>query len=416
MRKGFGLAFVAVMAAGNSLAAGFSLYEASAKTYALGGAVIGKAVDASANFHNAATLTDLTNITVTAGFMTEHPRGRMKVDGGTSTPMDPGPFFLPAFHLALPLPWDFAFGLGAMPEYGLGSAYDNNWPLNNNSLDTTVLSYTINPNLAYKITDKWSVGAGLRFLYFDFDQHSLPSYNNNPRVRLNNHLYGHNAMKSLGWQVGTKYDLLDNFAVGLVYKSRTVTTVEGYTENSLATSTGSAAADRQLGNGLALASGEASTDIELPQSITGGFNWDITETVHLGYMLSWSQWSNLDTLYFDMPTQVKQIHLNWNDTWRTGLGASWDFVRDWSVLGSYVFENDCSKDQDSTMLPAANRHMLSCGLAWNCWRGLEIALTYGMILMDGIGTHATAADGHLAYYEAYRGISHAAGFTITYRF
>jgi len=403
----------ALAVAGNAYAAGFSLYEASAKTYALGGAVIGKAVDASANFHNPATLTDLTNITVTAGFMTEHPRARMKVDGGGSTPMDPGAFFLPSFQLAVPLPWDFSFGLGAMPEYGLGTAYDNNWALNNNSLDTTVLSYTINPNLAYKITDRWSVAAGLRFLYFDFDQHSMPSVRNAAGYRLNNHLYGHNAMKDLGWQAGTKYDLFDNFSLGLVYKSRTVTTVEGYTENTAGTP--------GLENIAAATSGEATTDLELPQSITGGFNWDITRTVHLGGMLSWSQWSNLDTLYFNMPNGTggrydKQIHLNWNDTWRTGLGASWDFIKDWSVLGSYVFENDCSKDQDSTMLPASNRHMLSCGLAWNCWGGLEIALTYGMILMDGLGTHATAADGHLAYYEAYRGLSHAAGLSLTYRF
>jgi len=417
IKKEFVVILSSIVLCGNAFCAGFSLYEASAKTYALGGAVIGKAVDASANFHNPATLTDLTNITVTLGFMTEHPRARMKVDGGTSTPMDPGVFLLPSFQLAVPLPWDFTFGLGVMPEYGLGSAYDNNWPLNNNSLDTTVMSFTVNPNLAYKITDKWSIGAGLRFLYFDFDQHSMPAPSTLfPNARYANHLYGHNAMRNLGWQVGTKYDIFDNFSVGLIYKSRTVTTVEGYTENQFVSSSGNAYVDKKLAAAVPQTCGEASTDIELPQSITGGFNWDITRTVHFGYMLSWSQWSNLDTLYFDMPTGVKPINLNWKDTWRTGVGASWDFVKDWSVLGSYVFESDCSKNQDSTMLPAANRHMLSCGLAWNCWRGLELALTYGMILMDGVGTHATAADGHLAYYEAYRGISHAAGFTITYRF
>ena len=416
IRKGFLVAFAAVGLASSVFAAGFSLYEASPKTCAMGGAVVGKAMDASANFHNPATLTDLTNITVTLGFMTEHPRGRIKVDGGPSETMDPGYFVLPSFQLVIPLPWGFSFGIGAMPEYGLGTAYADTWSLNNNSIDTTVLSYTVNPNLAYKITDKWSVGAGLRFLYFDFEQHSLPSYNDNPRIRLHNHLHGHNAMRDLGWQVGTKYDLFDNFSLGLVYKSRTVTRVEGETENRLATSTGNAWADQMLSAGLKQASGVASTDIELPQSIIGGFNWDITKTVHLGGVVSWSQWSNLDTLYFEMPTQVKKINLNWKDTWRMGLGASWDFYEGWSVLGSYVFETDCSKNQDSTMLPAANRHLITCGLAWNCWRGLELALTYGVIVMDGIGTHATAPDGHLAYYEAAFGISHAAGFSITYRF
>ncbi len=72
---------------------GFGLYEASTPTYALGGAVIGRAYDASANFHNPATLTDLTNVTVTLGFMTEHPRGRIKTNGEPSEGMDPGIFF-----------------------------------------------------------------------------------------------------------------------------------------------------------------------------------------------------------------------------------------------------------------------------------------------------------------------------------
>jgi len=397
-----------LLVAAGAQGAGFSLYEASAKTHALGGAVVGRAVDASANFHNPATLTDMTNITVSLGFVTVHPRGQIRVDGGGSTPMDPGMFTLPSFQAAVPLPYGFAFGLGFMPEYGLGTAYDNNWPLNNNSLDTTVVSFTLNPNLAYKITDKWSVGAGLRFLYFDFDQNSMPSVKNNPSLRMNNHLYGHNAMRNLGWQVGTKYDLFDNFSLGLVYKSRTVTTVEGYSENTTQIPA--------LKSAAAMSSGEASTDIELPQSIIGGFNWDITKTVHLGGIVSWSQWSNLDTLYFDMPTGVKPIHLNWKDTWRAGIAPSWDFAEHWTAMCSYVYDADCSKNQDSTMLPAANRHMITVGLAWNCWRGLELALSYGMILMDGIGSHATAADGHLAYYEPTFGISHSAGFTITYRF
>ena len=80
MKKEAMFAAVALTGAA-AFASGFGLYEASSRTYAMGGAVIGKAVDASANFHNPATLTDLTNVTVTAGVMTEHPRARIKVDG-----------------------------------------------------------------------------------------------------------------------------------------------------------------------------------------------------------------------------------------------------------------------------------------------------------------------------------------------
>jgi len=396
-----GLAATAAIVSTGAMAAGFGLYEASAPAYALGGAVIGRAFDASANFYNPATLTDLTNLTVTVGAMTEHPRCRIKVDGKASEAMNPGVFWLPHLHVAAPLPWNLTFGLGVMPEYGLGSEYDCHWTLANNSQQTTVMSFTVNPNLAWKWNDL-SIGAGLRFLYFDFEQYAQPNR------FLDNRLKGDNGMGDFGYQVGLKYDVFSNFSVGLVYKSWTVVNVDG--KNSF----DAHAAQLQP---LAYAySGEASTELELPQSVTGGFNWDITPTVHLGGTVAWTQWSSVDVLMFNLPSGVRPVNLNWTDTWRVGVAPSWDFAEDWAAMCSYVYENDCSADQDSTMLPAADRHMLSWGLVWRGWKGLEVGLTYGMIIMDGKPTHATDSSGHLAEYRAYRGISHAAGLTFTYRF
>ena len=393
-------------------ASGFGLYEASAKTYALGGAAIGRAVDASANFYNPATLTDFTNTVVTTGVMTEHPRARMKVRDGKAEAMDPGCFCLPAFHLVQPLPWDFAFGLGVMPEYGLGSAYGHHWSLANNTTDTTVMSATVNPNLAYQITDDWSIGAGLRFLYFDFDQHSRPVVGADPRsgyvYRFRNHLQGDNDMEDFGWQIGTKYDLTEHLSVGLVYKSETKVDVEGTTRNR--------AYDVPMADAAHASSGFAKTELDLPQSITGGFNWDIVDTVHLGGSVAWTQWSSVDVLDFNLNGNHKPIKLRWKDTWRVGIGPSWDFADHWTLMSSYVYETDCSSAQDSTMLPAADRHMISLGLAWNVRTNLEICVVYGMILMGGRSTQATGPDGTLWEYTAHRALSHAAGVSLTYHF
>ena len=174
----------------------------------MGGALVGKAMDASANFNNPATLTDLTNIWVTVGFVTEHPRASLRVakDGrglGKDENIDAGLFWLPHFQMVVPLPWGFTFGLCGDAEYGLGTEYDNDAPTSWSAIDTTVQGYVLNPNLAYKITDKWSIGAGIRWLYFDFEQ------SKNLGV-MKYHLYGNNRCESIGWQVGTKYDILDN--------------------------------------------------------------------------------------------------------------------------------------------------------------------------------------------------------------
>ena len=405
-----------------AFASGFGLYEASAPTYALGGAVVGRAYDATANFYNPATLTDLTNITVTVGFMTEHPRGRMKVnDEAGYTMMNPGSFFLPAFHLAMPLPWDLSFGLGVMPEYGLGSTYDRNWPLSFNSTKTMVQSVTVNPNLSYKVTDRWSLGAGLRFLWFDFEQYSSPiaARLGGTDLRVRNRLKGDNGMEDFGYQVGTKYDVTERLAVGLVYKSETRVRVDGKSENK------SISAPPTLMANPKLHSGPASAILHLPQSITGGFNWDVADDWHLGGAIAWTEWSSLDTLRFSLPGQTKPIRLRWEDTWRLSIAPSWDFAEDWSLLTSYTFETDCCGSQDSTMLPPSTRHMVSLGLVWRVNENLDLGLTYGIILMSGHDSDCTLRYTDLATltersekysYAAHRALSHAAGFTITCRF
>jgi len=385
---------------GTALASGFGLYEMSTKAHALGGAVIGEAVDASANFYNPATLSDLTNITVSAGFVTQHPRARIKVDGAPSTAMNPGLFWLPHFNLAAPLPAGFTFGLGAAPEFGLGSAYDENWELVNSSQETTVQSFTLTPNLSYAITDRWSVGAGLRFLFFEFEQYSQPVPGG-----LYNRLWGDNRMSDFGWQAGTRYRLLDNLSVGLVYRSRIEVNVEGKSETD--GYVGDIPVDRTV---------RAETDLMMPDSITTGFNWDMTKTWHLGGAFMWTQWSTVSVLNFNLGGANTPCKLNWEDTYRVTLAPSWDFAEDWTWMWSYGYETDCTGDQDSTMLPCADRHLLATGLAWRCWEGLELALSYGLIIMDGRSSHATDRSGVLREYTAYRGVSHAVGFTVTYRF
>ena len=409
MRLKIALSVVAALFAGFSVfGSGFALYEPSVVSHAMGGALVGKAMDASANFNNPATLTDLTNIWVSAGFVTEHPRAAMRVakDGrgvGRDENVDAGLFWLPHFQLAVPLPFGFTFGLAGDAEYGLGTEYDDNAPTAWSCTETTVQGYVLNPNLAYRITDKWSIGAGLRWLYFDFEQ-----YKNLGALKY--HLYGNNRCESFGWQVGTKYDILDNLSVGVVYKSPINANVRGETDAS-------PSVPQAAGTARALTDG-ADCGMTLPQSVTAGINWDVVQTWHLGLATSWSEWSEFDTLVFNVKPVRNDVSLDWNDTWRASIGSAWDFYRDWTWMISYTFDMDCalSNDQQSAMLPPAHRNILATGFVWNCWKNLDLAVSYSCIFMDGGSMDMTDTDGSRWHMETVRGFCHAAGFSVTYRF
>ena len=411
--KTAGISLVLFGAVATAYGSGFGLYQPSAISHAMGGALVGKAMDASANFNNPATLTDLTNIQFTVGFVTEHPRGRVETSCNgqpfARSTMDSGMFILPHFQLAIPLPADFTFGFGFEPDYGLGTSYDDLWPMNFSATETKIQSVVLNPNLAYKITEDWSVAAGARFLYFEFEQYSRPKPI--PGATFGNRLRGDNGMKDIGWQVGTKYDVTDTFSVGAVYKSWIQTHVDGKVETCLLEGPGALAP-------VALArNGRAHADITMPQSVAVGCNWDVLPTWHLGAMVSWTQWSEYDTLHFELAGGDSYTKLEWRDTWRGSIGSCWDFAEDWKWLASYTYDMDSTTcDQASVMLPPADRHILGTGFVWNCWGGLELALSYACIFMDGGDMTMTNNLGDRWQLKTCWGFCHAAGFSVTYRF
>lgn len=407
---------------------GFGLYEPSARYHALGGAVVGRAIDASANFANPATLTDLTNFEFTAGFVTEHPRGTVALTRngenlGTHK-LDPGLFWLPHVMIAAPLPADFTFGLGISAEYGLGTEYSDVWPMNWSCTETTVQGLVVNPNLAYRITDDWSIAAGLRWLYFDFEQYKRMELPVGPyRFPMSYHLKGDNNWDGLGWQIGTKYDVLDNLSLGFMYKAKIETTIEGRT-------TGDSRSNPAIGQSF---TGPADADITLPQSITFGLNYDPVQDWHVGLAFSWTEWSEFEQLVFNLPKMTgygasgpvktdrvpSPIPLYWKDTWRGSMGIGWDFAEDWMWMVSYTYDMDCTDaSQQSAMLPPASRHIAATGFSWNVGYGFELTVSYSCIFMNGFDMHMSdSATGTGEWtLKTKHGFCHAGGFSLTYRF
>ena len=461
----FGFAAVAAASiATTAYGAGFALYQGSAAGNTLGGAVMGKAVDASANYYNAATLSDLTGTVVTVGFVTEHPTADTHIDGHHGRKMDPGLFVIPHMYVAQPLGYGFTFGLGFAPEYGLGTHYNQDWEMSWNTRQTTVMGLSLNPNLAYAINDKWSVAAGIRLMYFSFDQYSHPwaAQDGAYYGRMRNHLKGDNGMIDWGWQIATRYKFTDRITGGVQYRSYIDSKIKGHTHTRVksvdytdAEAQARALADAQLANspyaayaglpiyeqiqqqayqqayGVAHSTvdqsvsdaarsntGHASAKIRLPQSVTMGLNWDVTDTVHLGTALTWTEWSSMQRIAFHLPPGVKTTKLHWHDVYRIGFGGSWDFHENFSLLGSYVYDMDpCShrKNDGSTMLPPGDRHIGNIGVGWH-WKQFELTVGYGLVFMAGESMKLTDSLGETHHFKTSNGLSHQVGVTLSYRF
>ena len=362
------LSAATIIAVCSASAAGFGIYEASARGNALGGALVGSTRDASAVYYNPANMTETTNVSFMVSSSFINPFCDVTVDSARQQKMNSGWFVVPTFYMIVPLSEDWRFGLGGYSEYGLGTKYKSDWVLKHDTIETTIMQYTLNPNLSYKITDWWSIGGGIKMSYISFNSKSRP-FSGLGLGGLEGELDGHDY--ALGYNFATDFKVRDDLSFGLVYRSRINHTIKG---------------DFDIPGASTLIGMPdhvpASARLDLPQSITGGINWDVTQKFRLGFAATWTQWNSVHDIHFRMHEYSKTEPLNWRNAWRFGWSGEYDVTDDFAVRLGYVHDRDPSGKYGTTMLPAGDRHIIGTGFGWKLCENLRWDVGYSFIIMQ----------------------------------
>ena len=408
-------AMAAAMTANGAFGAGFGLYEASARGNAMGGGIVGSTKDASANYYNPANITECTNTTFTVGITLINPFCDVLVDGEVQPKMNAGWFPPPHAYVATPITESLFFGFGSYCEYGLGSKYDSNWALKGDTTETTIQQFTFNPNIAYKITDDWAVSFGARMSYLTFENYKtpldIPGYG-----YIRTHLEGDDF--NCGYQLSTQYKVTDALSLGLVYRSRINHRIEG-----------DISADKSgVGVYAAPSDGHADAKLVLPASVVFGANYDFTEKFRGGASLTWTEWSTINHIDFNLTRnmlgQDKSYtqELNWHDAWRVGFGFEYDFTDAFCGRIGYTYDWDPSADgHGTTMLPPGDRHIVGFGVGYKLFGDWRIDLGYNFIMMESETRMLTAMNPMTGAEQSYRfqcdnSYSHLVSASISYSF
>lgn len=409
---------------GAAYSAGFGLYEASARGNALGGTLVGSTKDASAVYYNPANMTEMTNVSVMVGGTMVWLYSDVTVDRRSERNMNPGIFCIPNFYVTTPVWGDLHFGLGTYCENGLGTQYGTDWTLAGDTVETTLMQFTLNPNLAYKITDWWSVAAGLKMSYITFNNKKRPNHGR-PYYDLMSELDGDDV--SMGYNFGTTFRLFESqdfgrLNLGVVYRSQIKHnikgdfdingTVMGFPYQSVP---GAYPADTHS---------DASARLTLPQSLTAGLNWDSpNEKWHAGFATTWTQWSSVDTISFKIPARTPtggrssfDLPLEWDDVWRFSVGLEYDVTSDLSLRCGYVYDMDpSSSERGTTMLPGGHRNIIGLGAGYYIWRSLRLDLGYNLVKMDS-GERDITVNGVSHAFGTRNSYSHMLAASLSYTF
>ena len=376
-------AVVVSLAVTSSFSAGFGIYEASARGNAVGDALVGDTGDATANYYNPANIAFSTNIQFAAGVTFIHPFCDVEVNHVPQNRMDPGWFTVPTAFFTVPLPADFVLGWGNYTEYGLGSHYHRGWALAGDTQQTTMRQVTMNPNLAYKFTDWLSASVGMRESWIQFENYKEPYHDMPGGVsQLTTKLKGEDW--ATGWNGAIDVKATEDLSLGLVYRSQVKHKIRGDFDMTGSFAGLSAPAAAALLGGSAHS--HASAWLTLPRSVTFGANYKVTERYRVGTSVTWTEWSSVDTIKFNLPQAPGggfPLKLNWQDTVRVGFGMEYDLL-DWmSVRCGYTFDEDpTSKKHSTTMLPCGDRHIIGSGLGFRLAENLFLDFGYSFIRMN----------------------------------
>ena len=384
--KAAAAAVMAVCAASAAHAAGFMLTEQSAG--ALGRAYAGVGVDGtdlSGVYYNPATMTLHPGTQIQAGFVAVGLdlafEGTGKYDGVSEN----GQYntqAIPHGYISHQLTDSMWIGLAMTVPFGMGTEYKDDWRLANRGISAEVLTFDFNPNVAWKISDKLSLGAGMSIQYAAAD---LKMQENLGIAKLD----GEVDADSIAWgfNVGLMWSPLENLRFGLSYRSKVNHNAEGdFTIDNIR--------DVQKGYeyiyGLAGTYGDARATLSAPAWAMATAAWDVNELLSLYATFRWTDWSSFDTL--DIKSSglnpvggVKTVENHWQDTYLVSVGADLRFTNWWTFRAGIGYETSAVDDPKyrTAIIPDADRLWLALGSSFKATENMQIDVSAAWL--HGIG-------------------------------
>lgn len=378
-------------ATSTALAAGFQLTEQSSlglgRAYA-GAGIVGD--DLSAVHYNPAGMTLLEGTRFQAGTtwiaLNADYNGK---DGSSENGRLKGQM-IPAGYVTHQVNDKIWLGFAMTVPFGMGTEYDKNWAENQRGTDAKIYTFDMNPNIAWKVSEFLSVGAGVSVQYA---KAKLGMGLKSPELAaINDGYLGHGKIEGDSWDWGFNLGVMisptDKLRFGLAYRS----SIEHDAEGDFTFSNGQGPAANF--NGYVF---NMTTSIETPDTVMLTGTWETTDRLRLSGLIGWANWSDFDELKIknSVPGQVdsssggmfreKTVINEWQDTWLFSVGADYRINDAFTIRGGLAYETSPIDDQSTRMavIPDTDRIWFSLGASWYPTQDLQFDV--GATYLMGIG-------------------------------
>ena len=365
----------AALSAQTASAAGFQLTEQSSlgagRAYA-GAGIVGD--DLSAVHYNPAGMTLLPGTQMQAGSVWIEVNAEYDGDHGASENGRYKGQAIPAGYITHQLTDDVWLGLGLTVPFGMGTDYSKDWEGAERGYTSTILTFDINPNVAWKVNDFLSVGGGISLQYAKAKL-GAALYKNMHGHAVN---VGNGKITADSWDWGWNFGVMvtptEKLRLGLSYRSAITHDAEGDFEFEPAIAV------------MPANTYDSKATVKTPDTVMFTTTWEATDNLRLSTLIRWAKWSNFKTLTIENDGfESKPYDNDWEDTWLFSVGADYKLNDAWTVRGGVAYEKDPVSDNKKRMavIPDTDRLWLSVGATWHAAKNFQI--DGGFSYLKGIG-------------------------------
>jgi long-chain fatty acid transport protein len=417
---GAGLALVS----GHALATGFQLNEQSAS--AIGNANAAGAAftdDVSAMWWNPAALSAFDKRQAAAVLHVITPKIEFSNEASLPARNQPlggnggdagGVNVVPNMYVSVPINPQFAFGLGIGTPFGLTTEYDDGWIGRYQALKSQIKTINVNPAISWRVSPAFSVGIGVNYQYLDATLTQNVNYSgalllagqgaglSAPTLAaigaatpgLDSKLTIKADDSAWGWNIGAAWDITPQLRLAASYRSELNYDVRGtvdYNNPTISLAPGTppavAAAVTLLANGVnqnALFGRSVSSDIELPAMANISFLFRINPQWEIMADGQWTGWSSIPELRFDTTPALPTLELDWDDSWKVALGASYRVNERWKTRFGVAFDQTPVTSHPTPRLPDSDRWWFTIGAEYRHSPSLKFDAGFVYIKGDSV--------------------------------
>jgi long-chain fatty acid transport protein len=387
-------------------ATGFYNPDQSVSSQGQADAVVARPEDASTLYYNPAGIVHLSPWELTSGFHAvlfdlEHVTPAGVTQPATDT------FFVPhVYFSANPPKSRFAAGIAINSPFGLGTDWGEQSFARYTAPYSKLDLMMINPNVAYKVTDRFSVAAGADVYTgeatFDrFVPSAMLPLGGPPGTDIGTSIKADGS--AWGWNLALLYLLSDRVSFGASYRSK---------------------ADLDLSGPLRTyppvpLSIDSSLEMRLPSTLKAGVAFRATDRLSLEFDIDWLEWSRFKNVEVSfsppvVPTQISPRE--WDDIVLYSIGGQYVLGKGWKVRAGYGYAE--SPIPDATYEPGIPRndvHVVSFGAGKTLGKiSLDLACTF--ILSEKRSVDSAVGEPFFTVDGEYDSLLTVIGGGLSYRF